>query len=223
MTMPPSGGATDAEDRTPLVPADPWGRWALALVLATAGTAVLSVFFPWWAIRSEDGSRLALWGGQSCLTSPSSGTSCTPYSGTAYLSPLPALASTLGLLEVLQLVAVVAFILAAATYPLPRIRARARLVPAAAALVGTAFAWVAVVDAWFAIPAADSLPFGATGITTFAGEYGSFYGSYGYAWGADGAWFLLLLVGGLGILTLLALRAAVRETRASRSASPRVR
>ena len=221
--MAASSAVPEAGTRAARVPTDPWSRWVRALLLVTAGAAVLSLFFPWWAIRSEDGDRLALWGGQWCLTIVSSGTSCYPYSGAASSPSFPAaLASRLVLLEVLQIVAVVAFVLAAATYLLPRMRARRLRLPAAAALVGTALAWAAVVDAWFAIPGPD-LPFGAPGIATFTGEFGAFYGGYGYAWGADGAWFLLLLAGGVGILALAALRAAVRSAQPSRVVPSRVR
>ena len=228
MTIAASGAVEGAKAHAARVPMDPWGRWVRLLLPVAAGAAVLSLFFPWWAIRSMDGDRMTLWDGQWCVTTVQrfvgfpGRESCYPYSGAAASSSFPAgPASTLVLLEVLQLVTVVAFLLAAATYLLPRIRARARLVPAASALVGTVLAWVAVVDAWFAIPGGASQAFGATGITTFTGEFGAFYGTYGYAWGAEGAWFLLLLAGGLGILALLALRAGARSTRSSRSSSPR--
>ncbi len=229
-----TGGGSEAETGATRRPTHVWHRWVQALLLVTTGAAALSLFFPWWSIRSMDGDRMALWDGQWCVTTvqrfvgfPTT-TSCYPYSGAAASPSFPAgPASALVLLEVLQLVTVVAFLLAAATYLLPRTRARARLVPVAAAIVGTSLAWVAVVDAWFAIPGDAALAFGVTGIMTFTGEYGAVYGSgpfysaYGYAWGADGAWFLLLLVGGLGILTLLAMRVAVRGTRPSRGATSR--
>ncbi|HYM40317.1 MAG TPA: hypothetical protein VEY12_09295 [Thermoplasmata archaeon] len=183
--------------------------------------AVLSPFFPWWEFRSYDfmGSESTVyWNGQWCWPDGGPG-HCYPYAGPTLGPPPPAgLAESMLLLEVLQIATTIAFVLAAATFAFPQIRARAVRIPGAAAFLGMVLAWAAVVIAWFELPGTtEGLPVfpGHASFTGFYGSSGSFSSS-GYAWGAGNAWLLLLLAAGTAILALDALLAFVRNASRSR-------
>lgn len=218
--------ARAARKRVEVVPRDPWGRWVLALVLVSALAAVLSLGFPWWELRtynSAGAGGTSLWDGQWCWFDRGQG-GCHLYAGDAYEALMPAsLAANMLYLEVLQVAAGVSFVSAAATYAVPRIRARALRVPAALGLLATGLASAAVVYARIAIPGteADIILWPSVGFAGAHQSSSSFYTSV--AWGAGGAWFLLFLAAGTGLLALLAMRAAARSTRRSRTASSGVR
>ncbi len=223
MTATPAGGST--RKGAGVLPKDPWSRWALALLLVSALAAVLSLFYPWWELRtwnSAGAGGTSLSDGQWCSFDRGQG-GCHPYIGGAYASLMPAsLAASMLYLEVLQVLAVVAFLLATATFAFPRIRARLPQVPAAAAAVGMLSAWAAVVYTRTAIPGTEAvyILYPSTG---FSGAYWSESSFYTMAaWGAGNAWFLLFLAGGTGLLALLAQRAGARSERRSRAVKLRV-